>query len=193
MKKSCFIYILICFSISSFAQTGLTKGAALLFKNCKTKLTIAEKNSLFLQTGFVLSKDQKQFATSEAEAADYPFDAYLYNTDMNADGKEEIFIVFGNSYTSGMTGSNAVLYIKDANGKYKANLGFPSTTPMMLPTKSKGYPDLVIGGPGFTFPVWRWDGKAYNFFREIKEKELLSLKSIDAAEASKAYQRTLKN
>lgn len=191
MKKSCCICILICVCISSFAQTGLSKGASLLFKNCKTRLSIAEKNSLFLQTGFVLSKDQKQFASSEEGAADYPFDAYLYNTDMSADGKEEIFIVFGNSYTSGNMGSNAVLYIKDANGKYTANLGFPSSTPSMLPTKSKGYADLVIGGPGFEFPVWRWNGKTYNFFREIREKELLSLKPVYVDEASKAYQKTL--
>ncbi len=24
-----------------------------------------------------------------------------------------------------------------------------------------GWPDISIGGPGFCFPVWRWNGKAY--------------------------------
>ena len=28
-----------------------------------------------------------------------------------------------------------------------------------------GWPDLEIGGPGFCFPVARWDGKEYKFNR----------------------------
>ncbi len=191
MKKNLCLCILVLMQLGSNSQVALTKGASLLFKNVKTALTIAEKNNIFKLTGFLISKDQKQFASEGGE--DYPFEAAVYNLDMNADGKEEVFIVFGNSYTSGMTGSNAVLYIKDAAGKFQANLGFPSATPSMLPTKSKGYPDLVIGGPGFEFPVWRWDGKTYNYFRKIKEKELLKLKSVYVDEASKAYQKTLKN
>ncbi len=70
-------------------------------------------------TAFSLSNDKKQFAAVE-EASEYPFDAFVYPTDLNKDGKEEIFIVFGNSYTSGHTGSNVVMYIKDKSGSYQA-------------------------------------------------------------------------
>ncbi|MFN2438114.1 MAG: hypothetical protein ABR503_02870 [Chitinophagaceae bacterium] len=86
------------------------------------------------------------------------------------DGKEEIFIVFGNSYTSGQTGSSVVLYIKDKSGNYQPNLGFPGVTPDAMPIKNLGYPDLMIGGPGFEWPIWRWNGKAYNFYKKIKKK-----------------------
>ena len=58
------------------------------------------------------------------------------------------------------------LFIKDAAGKYQTNLGFPGASADPKPEKSKGYPDLVIGGPGFCFPVWRWNGKAYDFHRK---------------------------
>ena len=34
--------------------------------------------------------------------------------------------------------------------------------PDFLATKGVGgWPDIEMGGPGFCFPVWRWNGKAY--------------------------------
>jgi hypothetical protein len=57
-------------------------------------------------------------------------------------------------------------FIKNAAGKYEANVGFPGVTADPKPEKSQGYPDLLIGGPGFCFPVWRWNGKAYDFSRD---------------------------
>jgi hypothetical protein len=34
--------------------------------------------------------------------------------------------------------------------------------PNFLATKGVGgWPDIEMGGPGFCFPVWRWNGKAY--------------------------------
>jgi hypothetical protein len=191
MKKLICVYLFALAQLNSFAQTGLSKGASLLFKNNKTKLSQAEKSFIFQQSGLTLSKDQKQFAVKDEENVEYPFGASAYNLDMNGDGKEEVFVVFGNSYTSGMTGSSVILFIKDAGGKYQSNLGFPSTTPSMLPSKSKGYPDLVLGGPGFEFPVWRWNGKTYDYFRKIKEKELLKAKTIYVDAASELYQKKL--
>jgi hypothetical protein len=35
-----------------------------------------------------------------------------------------------------------------------------------MPTKNLGYPDLMIGGPGFEHPVWRWNGKEYNVYKK---------------------------
>jgi hypothetical protein len=34
--------------------------------------------------------------------------------------------------------------------------------PRFLATRGKdGWPDLEVGGPGFCFPVQRWNGRAY--------------------------------
>ena len=170
---------------------SLSRGAALLFKNIKTKLTDETKNTLLNSTGFKLSKDRKQFIT-DAESSEYPFDAFVYTTDLNKDGKEEVFILFGNSYTSGMTGSSIIVFIADRNGTYKMNLGFPGTLPDALSTANMGYPDLLIGGPGFEFPVWRWNGKAYDFFKQVKEKDLTKLKATSIQDISKAYAASIK-
>jgi hypothetical protein len=167
-------------------QSQLSKGAALLFKNVKTKLSDQTKNVLFNTINFKLSKDGKQFILDD-EAAEFPFDAFVYPTDMNKDGKEEIFILFGNSYTSGMTGSSIVVFIADKAGAYKMNLGFPGTLPDGLATANLGYNDLLVGGPGFEFPVWRWNGKEYVFSKTVKDSDYEKLKKSSVEDISKAY------
>ena len=167
--------------------SALSKGAALLFKNIKTKISDAEKNKVFDSLGFKLSKDAKQFIL-DAESADYPFDAFVYPTDLNKDGIEEIFIAFGNTYTSGNTGSSIVVFIADKKAVYRMNLGFPGTLPDALATSNLGYPDLLIGGPGMEFPVWRWNGKAYDYFKSVKDSDYDKLKKTSVEDLSKTLQ-----
>jgi hypothetical protein len=64
--------------------------------------------------------------------------------------------------------------------------------PDVLATGNQGYPDLLIGGPGFEYPVWRWNGKAYTFSKNVKDADYEKLKKQSAEEVSKAYQQTLK-
>lgn len=118
--------------------------------------------------------------------------AIVLPTDMNKDGKDEIFVSFGNTYTSGNTGSSIVVFIKDAKGVYMNHLGFPGMVPDALATASLGYPDLLIGGPGFEYPVWRWNGKEYVFNRQVKDAAYEKLKKQSIEDVSKAYQQTLK-
>ncbi|TMI93126.1 MAG: hypothetical protein E6H06_12520 [Bacteroidetes bacterium] len=42
---------------------------------------------------------------------------------------------------------------KNTSGVYKNHLGFPGMLPDALSTVSQGYPDLLISGPSFEFPV----------------------------------------
>ena len=111
-----------------FAQSTLSQGAQLLFSNAASKLSAAEKNEIYKQTGFLLSRDKKLFIMDK-ESADFPFGAMVYTTDLNKDGREEVFVQYGNSYTSGHTGSSLLLYIKNSAGKYQSHLGFPGVEP----------------------------------------------------------------
>ena len=186
-----FLLLFILLSTSGYTQT-LNKVADLLFKNVKTKLTVAEKNHVATALGFVLSNDQVQPFAQDADSKDYPFTALVFPTDMNKDGIEEIFVQFGNSYTSGNTETSISLFIKNISGVYKNHLGFPGTLPDALSTVSQGYPDLLIGGPGFEFPVLRWNGKTYANHHMVKDDayEKLKKKGIDVL--SKEYQLTIK-
>jgi hypothetical protein len=43
--------------------------------------------------------------------------------------------------------------------------------PEFLPTKGVGgWPDIVLGGPGFCFPVVRYNGKTYANHRQKEEQ-----------------------
>jgi hypothetical protein len=167
-------------------NNDLNKGAALLFKNVKSKLTASQKNKIFDSLGFKVSNDGKQFIL-DAESADFPFDAFVYPTDLNKDAKEEIFVVFGNTFTSGNTGSSIVAFIADKSDVYKMNLGFPGVLPDALATANLNYPDLLIGGPGMEFPVWRWNGKMYDYFKTVKDADYDKLKKTSVEDLSKAY------
>lgn len=44
---------------------------------------------------------------------------------------------------------------------------------IILPTSTRGVHDIADGGPGFSFPVWTWDGRVYApARREIADSEL---------------------
>jgi hypothetical protein len=193
MNKICLVIFSLFLWGNLQAQKNLSEGAKLLFQNTKTTTTPAEKNDIYKKSSLCLSNDKKQFAIAgDATSLDHPFDAIVMPTDMNKDGKEEIFIVFGNSYTSGATGTNVLLFIKDKTGIYQFNFGFSGATPGIMPTKTPAYPDLLIGGPGVEFPIWRWNGKEYVFSKKITEKQLAKIKMISVETASKAYLKNLK-
>ena len=166
--------------------------ANLLFTNVKSKLTATEKNKIAALTGFVLSGNKDQPFAMDKDSKDYPFSAVVSPTDPNKDGSEEIFITYGNSYTSGNTGSSINLYIKNTAGVYTLHLGFPGISPDILTTTNLGYPDILVGGPGFEFPVLRWNGKTYDNYKKIKDKDYEKLKKTNLDELSKAYQQTIK-
>jgi len=166
--------------------------AALLFKDVETRLSTADKNALAAKTGFVLSGNTDLPFALDPESREYPFAAQVMPTDMNKDGREEIFILFGNTATSGLAGSSIALFIKNAEGAYAHQLGFPGTVPDALAESHLGYPDLLIGGPGLEYPVWRWDGKAYVHSRTVKDADYGRLKKRSVEELSQAYQRAIK-
>jgi len=172
--------------------TTLNAVAAQLFKNVKTKLTVIEKNVIATKIGFVLSSNKDEPFAQDKESKEFPFTASVFPTDLNKDGKEDVFIIFGNTYTSGQAGSSVALFIKNTAGVYTTNLGFPGMAPDVFVTLNKGYPDLLIGGPGFEYPVWRWNGKEYVYFKSVKDSAYGNLKKTGVEELSTIYQQTIK-
>lgn len=97
------------------------------------------------------------------DACEQPTQPQVDVVDLNGDGKPEVFVsVSGSCY--GNTGVNLSLLIRDRPGRWKDNFGFPGIY-KLLPTRHLGYPDIEIGGPGFCFPVWRWNGSHYRIFK----------------------------
>lgn len=81
--------------------------------------------------------------------------------DLNGDGRPEAVVTEGGTYCHGNTGQGFTLLSKQADGKWRKILS-ETGIPEFLKTRGKdSWPDISIGGPGFCFPVERWNGKAY--------------------------------
>jgi hypothetical protein len=89
------------------------------------------------------------------QAIDYEAEA----VDLNGDGRLEVLTQeFGSCF--GRAGVQMNLYIQAPGGQWQAQFGFPGS-PKLLKTRSHGYPDIEVLGPGTCFPVWRYNGRAY--------------------------------
>src|SRR5689334_15016713 len=113
MTRTIYCMLALLLALQVCAQTNLSEGASLLFRNKKSTLTVAEKNQIFQQLKFQLSKDKKQFVDPSDETKENAFDAVVFSTDLNKDQQEEVFISYGNTFTSGNTGCSIVVFIKD--------------------------------------------------------------------------------
>ena len=89
--------------------------------------------------------------------------------DLNGDGLPEAIITEGGTYCYGHTGAGYSLVSKQPNGSWKL---MSNGTGMVTVLNTKGagnWPDLEIGGPGFCFPVERWNGRQYTLHRHQYE------------------------
>ena len=140
-------------------------GAAILFAKDDGGLTVAAQDVIYESLGLAVDSAGTGFTM-----CDQPAGAEASFSDWNKDGIKEVLVVYGNSCTSGMAGSSVVLFVKDsAAAGYSTNLGFPGASADPQPTSNLGYPDLLIGLPGFCFPVWRWNGTAYDFLESVPQ------------------------
>ena len=161
----------------------LSPGAALLFGGVKSNASVAEKNEVFKGLALALGADKKSF-----ESDGSPVDAKVYPTDINGDGQEELFVVMGSVALYGNTGQGFELHMRDKSGKLKLQPDISGTgIPLILTVKNLGYPDILLGGPGFEHPVYRWNGNNYTMNRKVKDGAPSSKHAIDVESSSKSY------
>lgn len=81
--------------------------------------------------------------------------------DLNGDGRPEAVVSEEGTYCHGAAGTGFTLLSKQANGKWKSIVAMDGI-PEFLKTRGVGkWPDISVGGPGFCFPILRWNGRAY--------------------------------
>lgn len=85
--------------------------------------------------------------------------------DLNGDGRPEAVVTESGTFCHGHAGSGYQLLSKQADGNWKL-MSRNSGIPEFLKTRGAGgWPDILVGGPGFCFPVERWNGKSYKLHR----------------------------
>lgn len=130
------------------------------------KLAPAERAALFKASGAAL-KGGKWYGCAE-DPNPTPATIDLFR-DLNGDGRPEAIVSSYGSFCYGMTGQGYALLSKQVNGSWRLIDGGQGI-PEFLKTKGAGgWPDISVGGPGFCFPVLRWNGKGYALHRHQYE------------------------
>ena len=89
--------------------------------------------------------------------------------DFNGDGLPDAVLVEGGTACYGMTAQAFWLVSKRADGSWKLMTGGPGIAEFLKTKGVDGWPDVSIGGPGFCFPIERWNGKEYKLQRHEYE------------------------
>lgn len=89
--------------------------------------------------------------------------------DLDGDGQPEAVLSEDGTYCYGFTGTGFTLVSRQPDGSWTViteSIGIPT----FLDSKGEdGWPDIEIGGPGFCFPVQRWNGSEYQLDRHQYE------------------------
>ncbi len=89
--------------------------------------------------------------------------------DLNGDGRPEAVVNEGGSFCNGATGTRFSLVSKQADGSWRGMLASEGMAEFLQTKGKDGWPDVSIGGPGFCFPVMRWNGREYAMNRNEYE------------------------
>lgn len=89
--------------------------------------------------------------------------------DLNGDGRPEAVVSEAGSFCYGWAGTGFQLLGQQADGSWKRITGDNGIPQFLESRGTDGWPDISIGGPGFCFPVQRWNGKQYTVQRHEYE------------------------
>jgi hypothetical protein len=123
------------------------------------KLSPADEAAAFKAAGYKLKG--KQWRACDDPTPSYTPGAVEEVRDLNGDGLPEVVLTEGSTSCYGNTGAGYSVVSKQADGSWKRITNGTGIL-TFLPTKGVGgWPDIEIGGPGFCFPVERWNGQKY--------------------------------
>jgi hypothetical protein len=139
--------------------TVLALGACASALASPARLDSADQAAAFKAAGFTLKGGA--WRACDDPSPSYEPGAIAEVRDANGDGRPEAVITENATFCHGNQGAAYSLVSKQADGSWKlVTQGSGILT--FLPAKARGgWPDIEIGGPGFCFPVQRWNGRAY--------------------------------
>ncbi len=116
----------------------------------------AFKAAGFTQKGAIWRTDCDQ----DPSAAGYEPGRIDQVADLNGDGRLEAVIVEGSLFCYGNTGTGFRLVSKQADGRWLLLHQSPGIA-TFLKSRTNGWPEIEVGGPGLCFPVLRWNGSEF--------------------------------
>ena len=126
----------------------------------QVQLSEADTSAAFNAAGFERVDGQWQ-ACGDPGTASYTPGSIDEVRDLNGDSQPEAIISEGSISCYGSTEVGYALVSKQLDGSWKLVTGGPGIPTVLTTRGVGGWPDLEIGGPGFCFPVERWNGSEY--------------------------------
>ncbi len=114
----------------------------------------ADRAAAFKAAGFQPTRG-KYLACDRSQEATIEF------SDLNGDGRPDAVVTDSGTECFGMTGTGFVIVTKEASGAWRMLFGSQGVPDFQKTRGVGGWPDIVNGGPGFCFPVLRWNGSDY--------------------------------
>lgn len=127
-------------------------------------LSAAEQIAAFRAAGFKRIRGQWRVCADD-DTPSYSPGALEQVADLNGDGLPEAVLTEGGSFCYGNTGAAFWLVSKQKGGVWKLLFNSTGMAEFLKLRGAAGWPDISVGGPGFCFPVYRWNGKAYLLHR----------------------------
>ena len=124
-------------------------------------LPAADQAALFKAAGFTRRGGQWRSECEDPGTPSYEPGTIARAEDLNGDGRPEAVVTEGSTFCYGNTGTAFWLLTRTAAGKWIL-LHQSQGVAEFLPTRGADrMPDISVGGPGFCFPVLRWNGRRY--------------------------------
>jgi len=125
-------------------------------------LTNAEQSAVFKAAGAVQRKGMWVICRDDPNTSGAVIEMVR---DINGDGRLEALVTEDGTLCNGFAGTGFQLLSKQTDGRWRVMTG-GSGIPQFLKTRGADrWPDISIGGPGFCFPVMRWNGNEYKLNR----------------------------
>lgn len=130
-----------------------------------TTLQAADEAAAFKAAGFTRRGGVWRSACNDPGTGSYQPGSVDKVADLNGDGMPEAVLTEGGTYCYGNTGQGYWLVSKLANGSWKLVTNGTGILEFLKTKGADGWPDVSVGGPGFCFPVERWNGREYKLQR----------------------------
>ncbi len=123
-----------------------------------TELSEADRAAVFKAAGALERKGRWLLCADDPNASGAVIETVR---DLNGDGRPEAVVTEGGTFCYGHAGTGYQLLSKQADGQWRVMSGGSGIPEFLRPKGAGGWPDISVGGPGFCFPVERWNGKEY--------------------------------
>ena len=116
---------------------------------------------IFLAAGFSQTARGWEKCGDDSGSPSYTPGTIEQRGDFNGDTLPDAVVTEGGTFCFGDTGTGYTLVSRQAGDGWKIMDEQQGVLTFLQTTGTGGWPDISVGGPGFCFPVMRWNGTEY--------------------------------